>query len=202
MWVEWIDVRAAACAAALLLAATTRVAADSTGLLVPDRFTAITTGMTPRGLELRIDIRKWSDETSRTAAVAALSTRFAASKALANLPTLGYVWDGNGAVGYAVKYAHRTWTPEGQRVTFVTEKNLGNYDIKPWAADPPLGRPDPGYSVIELYLDARGRGEGALSLASEVRVDVVNRAVSLAPGAPRLLANAVLQPKPYLARRT
>ena len=58
-------------------------------------------------------------------------------------------------------------------MTFVTEKNLGNYDIKPWAADPPLGRPDPGYSVIELYLDARGRGEGALSLASEVRVDVV-----------------------------
>jgi len=112
MWVEWIDVRAAACAAALLLAATTRVAADSTGLLVPDRFTAITTGMTPRGLELRIDIRKWSDETSRTAAVAALSTRFAASKALANLPTLGYVWVGNGAVGYAVKYAHRSWTSQ------------------------------------------------------------------------------------------
>ena len=202
MFVEWIDLRAAACAAALLLATTARVAADSTGLLVPDRFVATTTGMTPRGVELRIDIRKWSDDASRSAALAAVSTRFAAPKALDNLPTLGYVWVGHSALGYAVKYAHRSWTPEGQRVTFVTEKPLGTYDLKPWAADPPLARADGEYTVIELYLDARGRGDGTLSLASDPRIDAKDLTISLASEAPRLLKNAVFQPKPYWAGRS
>jgi hypothetical protein len=200
MWTEWMDVRAAAFAAALLLASTARAAADSTGLLVPDRFTATTTMMTPRGVELRIDVRKWSDESSRAAVVAALSGAPLAPKGLASLPSLGYVWVGDSAVGYAVKYAHRSSTPEGERVTFVTEKRLGHYDFKPWTADPPLAPDRVEYSVIELYLDDHGRGDGALSLASAVRIDSTSSIVSLAPGAPRLLADVALKPKPYWAR--
>jgi hypothetical protein len=53
-----------------------------------------------------------------------------------------------------------------------------------------------GYSVIELYLGENGQGTGTLSLAAAVQIDSANALVSLAPDAPRVLANAKVDPKP------
>ena len=174
-------------------------AAESQGPVLPDRFTAATTSMTPRDLGLRLDVREWSDEASRAAVLAALGEADA-QKALASLPTIGYVWQNGSGVGYALKYAHRVSTPQGQRVTFVTDRRLGSYEFKPWAVDPPAARPELAYSVIELYLDERGSGDGTMSLGADVTLDAANAIVSLdAKGAPHLLANARLEPKPYWA---
>jgi hypothetical protein len=166
----------------------------------PDRFTAVTAAMTPRDLGLRFDVREWSDEASRAAVVAALAGGPDAQEALAGLPTQGYVWQNGSGVGYALKYAHRAPAPQGDRVTFVTDKPLGSYDFKPWAADPPAAASELAYSVIELYLDEEGSGVGTLSLTAEVELDETNSLVSLAAnGAPHLLVNAKLEPKPYWA---
>lgn len=184
--------------AALLLAAASGVQAADSGPEKIDRFMATTTAMTPRGETLRIDLRKWSDDDGRAAVVEALGQGAEASKALAALPTLGYVWRGRSSVGYAIKYAQRTTTPQGERITFVTDKRLGAYDIERWAADahaPPAELP---YSVVELYLSGSGAGDGTLSLAAEVKVDAAAGLVSLAAdaGAARVLADAKRETKP------
>jgi hypothetical protein len=184
--------------AAALLAAAGAVHAVDSGQTQLDRFTATTVAMTPRGEALRIDVRNWSDDAGRAAVLEALGRGAEAPKALASLPTLGYVWRSRSSVGYAIKYAHRVATPNGERVTFVTDKRLGAYDIERWVAD---ARPPPAeleYSVVELYLDGAGSGRGTLSLAAEVKVDAAAGLVSLAAdaGAQRVLTDAKAESKP------
>ena len=169
--------------AALLLAAAGGVRAVDSGPALLERFTATTVAMTPRGETLRIDLRTWSDDDARAAVVDALGRGAEAPKALASLPTLGYVWRSRSSVGYAIKYAQRTATSNGERVTFVTDKRLGAYDIERWAADAQQPAAELGYSVVELYLNGSGAGDGTLSLASEVKVDAAAGLVSLAADA-------------------
>jgi hypothetical protein len=155
----------------------------------------------PRDLTLRIAVRQWSDDAARAAVLAALEGADDAAKALAALPTLGYVWSSGSPVGYSVKYAERTAEGSGQRVTLVTDKRLGFYDGKPWAADGG-GAEQRGYSVIELDLDAEGKGTGTLSLAADVKLDADAARVMLmhdAAVAP-VLKNVALEPKPYWAK--
>lgn len=167
-----------------------------------DRFTATTVSMTPANIELRIDVREWSDEDGRAAVVAALAEGSNVTQALRALPTLGYVWRSDSGVGYSLKYAHRIDTPEGERITFVTDRRLGAYDFKPWAADGVTENSELEYSVIELRLPENGTGDGTLSLAAEVKLDRENGLVLLeAPAdAPRVLADVKLEPKPYWAK--
>ena len=172
--------------------------------VAPDKFTATTTAMSPSGVTLRVDVRTWSDEAARGAVVAALAQESGVHEALASLPTVGYVWQSGSAVGYSVKYAHRVSTSQGESVTFVTDKLIGGYEFKPWsvaaASSAPATTPKLDYSVIELYLDGSGRGDGTLSLAADVKLDSTGALVSLAPDAPRVLANAKLEQKPYWAK--
>lgn len=165
-----------------------------------DSFTAVTTAMTPKDVTLRMHLLNWSDTAGRADVVAALGTADPTA-ALLKLPTLGYIWLSSSPVGFSVKYAHRSATPDGgERVTFVTEKRLDYYEFKKWSPNPPSAAKDTGYGVVELYLDARGQGTGTFSLAADVKVDAANALVGLADGAPRLLANARLEPKPYWER--
>jgi hypothetical protein len=165
------------------------------GPVVPDRFTAVTDAMTPSGVSLRIDVRQWSDADARAAAVEALGGGDAA-KALAELPTVGYVWQLGSGVGYAVKYAHRVPAADGgERLTFVTDRRLGRYELKPWSANATGAPSDAPYSVVELYLDAGGKGSGTLSLAASVKIDAEQALVSLEPGAPAVLKDAAAQPR-------
>ena len=182
--------------ASVLMAAS--VAQAQSGPPIPDRFTATTALMTPAGVALRIDVREWSDEEARAAVVAALASESEAQAALKELPTVGYVWQSGSPVGYSLKYAHRTPTERGERVTFVTDKRLGAYERTAWTADQAAAQTELAYSVIELYLDGRGSGDGTISLAAPVKLDEQSALVSLAAdaGAPRVLANAKLEPKP------
>jgi hypothetical protein len=173
----------------LALASVAAVGVDTLAAEALERFTATTAAMKPSGTELRIDVREWSDDGGRTAVIEALADDANAAKTLAALPTKGYVWPSGGGVGYAVKYAHRVATQDGERVTFVTDKLLGAYDRAPWTADGPASPRELGYSVIELYIDRGGSGTGSVSLAAGVEVDAANGLVTLAANAPRVLAN-------------
>jgi hypothetical protein len=195
-----MSVKAAGALLAAVLGAGAALA--QTGPVLSDRYTATTASMTPSDVGLRFDVREWSDEAARAEVVAALEGDAEAQQALTRLPTVGYIWKAGSSVGYSVKYAHRTATPEGERITFVTDKRLGAYDLQPWAANPPAATEDLGYSVVELYLED-GSGVGTLSLAADVRIDAANGLVTLAPdSAPKLLANVKTEPKPYWAKKT
>jgi hypothetical protein len=167
-----------------------------------DRFTATTTAMTPKDVTLRMNLLRWSDDAGRADVVAALGEADP-SAALTKLPTLGHIWLSSSPVGFSVKYAHRAALPGGgERVTFVTEKRLDYYEFKKWSPAPPVAAKDTGYGVVELYLDANGQGTGTFSLAADVNVDTASAQVSLADGAPQLLMNAKLEPKPYWERES
>jgi hypothetical protein len=153
--------------------------------------------MTPSGVNIRVDVARWSDDAARAAVVTALGAGSEAAKELAGLPTIGYVWEEGGGAGFSLKYAQRTSTPQGERVTFVTSRRLGAFDFRHWTVDAPPAAVEPPYSVIELYLDASGKGQGTLSLAAKVEIDAAGSLVTLAEGAPRVLANAQREPKPY-----
>jgi hypothetical protein len=186
--------------AAWLAAGAASAAHAADGSALADRFTARTTAMTPRDAALRVDVRTWSDDDARAAVVETLSTSSDADlpKALQALPTVGYVWTGDSPVGYALKYAHRSSTPTGERVTFVTDKRLGAYERKSWALDAPAAQKTAAYSVVELYLDGAGKGDGTLSLAAEPKIDAEQKIVTLATdaGAAHVLADAKHEQKP------
>lgn len=181
------------------LAATAPVKAALTAVprIAVERFSAVTTAMSPSDVTVRFDLLRWSDDESRAGAVAALGEPDPAA-ALRKLPTLGHVWLSGSAVGFAVKYADRAPMADGgERITFVTDRSLGSYDFNKWSPAPPLASKDLAYGVIELYLDANGHGTGTFSLAADVQVDAASSRVSLAEGAPRLLTNAKAEPKRY-----
>jgi hypothetical protein len=165
-----------------------------------DRFTAITTAMTPKEVTLRFDLLRWSDAAGRADVIAALGESDPTA-ALLKLPTLGHIWLSSSPVGFSVKYAHRSTTADGgERIAFVTEKRLDHYSFKKWAPAPPFAAKETGYGVVELYLDPHGEGTGTFSLVADVKVDEESAQVSLADGAPRLLTNAKAEPKPYWER--
>ena len=161
---------------------------------VQDSYTATTTGMTPTDVKLRIQVLEWSDDGARAQVIAALEDK----AALAKLPTVGYVWPAAGPVGYTVKYAHRSKADDGRdRVTLVTDKVVGSYDFKKWSvANGPTQASTMGYSVVELYVDDAGIGDGNLSLAADVVVDTTANTVSLASAGNRVLADVRRQPSP------
>ena len=168
----------AACAAAAFLVLTPT--APAAPRAVAATFTATTTGMTPADVKLRIQILEWSEAGARADVVAALADEGEAAKALAPLPTVGYVWPAGSPVGYSVKYAHRMPGPNGgERITLVMDKRIGSYDYKGWSVTGTSAKPI-AYSVLELSLDSSGNGVGTLSLAADVVVDDEADTVSLA----------------------
>lgn len=181
-----------------LLAGATAQASDQR--VVPDTFTAKTTAMTPADVQLKIDIREWSTPEARADAVAALSGD-GVQQALRALPTAGYVWLGGSSVGYAVKYAHRTTSPTGERVTFVTERSLGAFGNKPWTTDAGGSDKERQYSVIEFTVAGPNAGTGQLSVAADVKLDPAAGIVALETkqGGAAALKDAKQEPKPYWA---
>jgi len=164
---------------------------------VADAFTATTANMTPAGVNLRIQILEWQEAAARSEVVAALVAGKDAATPLAKLPTVGYVWPTGSPVGYSLKYAHRTSSPDGgERITLVTDRRLGSFDYKGWSPPGPMPANDLPYSVIELELSGAGAGTGRLSLAGEVVLDEAAGTVAMATGsaAANALSNVEREP--------
>ena len=187
----------------------TAAAQGSTERPVPETFTATMANMDPEGADLRINVLRWSADEDRQALLDVLTNPENAASAdgdldvLIELPTLGYVWPDDSALGYSIKYARRDTTADGgERLTFVTGRRLGRFAREPWA---PAGTPEAAlrpFTVIELRLDANGDGAGTMSPAADFALDEANHTVALVnyDAAPTLLAEARRQPPPYWAR--
>lgn len=189
----------------LLLLGTGMLAAGLAGAVgaqerrAPDTYTAVTTNMTPAGVELRADVVRWSTDDERAAAIAAMGAEDPTA-ALRALPTAGIVWRSGSAVGHSIKYAHRRQAADGgEIVTFVTDRPIGSSSFTPWIAETPADTAL-AYSVIELTVPAAGGGEGTMSIAAEARIDTAAATVALDRGTRlAVLSDVVKQPKPYWA---
>jgi len=114
----------------------------------------------------------------------------ALTAAIDRAPTLGYIWTRD-ITGYSIKYAYHVPLPDGgERIVLATNRRLGGYS----PAWNPVGAPavtDYEFTLIEIRLDARGRGEGKTSVTTKVVVDNEARTVALENYAatPALLQN-------------
>jgi hypothetical protein len=163
---------------------------------VADSFTATTANMTPAGVTLRVQILEWQEAAARTEVVAALAAGSDAATPLAKLPTVGYVWPNGSPVGYSVKYAHRTSSPDGEEITLVTDRRIGGYDYKPWSVPSAPAAKDLPYSVIVLRVSGTGTGVGNLALTGEVMLDETAGTVAIASeaAATNVLTNVKREP--------
>jgi hypothetical protein len=76
---------------------------------------------------------------------------------LRNAETVGYVWTAESA-GYAIRYAWQIPQPDGgERIILALGDRFATRNPTLWKSAPPE---DPPYSLIELRMDAQGRGEG------------------------------------------
>jgi hypothetical protein len=103
---------------------------------------------------------------------------------LGKAPTLGYIWSSE-AAGYIVRYAVRMPQPDGgERIVLVTDRRL-NPDV--WKPTAPTT--DYTFSLLELRVNAKGEGEGKVSLTSKVTFDAGAKTVALEnyAGAPVVL---------------
>jgi hypothetical protein len=101
---------------------------------------------------------------------APLTPEGALARALQESTTVGYLWSSEIA-GYALRFAAKEANPDGsQRIVLITDRRLGATN-KLW--NPTFGSTPNTYefSVIELRLNAKGEGEGKVSLTGKVAPD-------------------------------
>jgi hypothetical protein len=100
------------------------------------------------------------------------------TRALQEATTVGYLWSSEMA-GYALRYAGKFDNPDGsQRIILITQRKLGavNQLWRP-ALDSPANNYE--FSVIELRLNAKGEGEGKVSLTGKIAPDAAAKIVTL-----------------------
>jgi hypothetical protein len=118
----------------------------------------------------------------------------ALGRGISRAPSIGYVWTTD-ATGYAIKYAFRAPLPDGsERIILATDRRLGAHTA---AWQPVVSTPltDYTFTLIEIRLDAKGRGEARTSLTTAVIVDKDAATVALEDytGTPAILENVALQ---------
>ena len=98
--------------------------------------------------------------------------------ALQQTPSLGYLWSSEVA-GYAIRYAGKVAGADGvERIILLTDRRLGKTNNR-WKP-PGNAAPSPyDFSVIELRLNAKGEGEGKISLVGKVAPDSAAKIVAL-----------------------
>lgn len=172
-------------------------AAGAQERVVPDTYTAVTTNMTPGGVELKADILSWSDEEARALVIEALASEDPQA-ALQDLPSLGVVWRSGSAVGHSIKYAHRSADGAGnESILLVTDRRIGSTSFAAWETENPVTETPLDYSVIEF---STADGTGTMSLAAEVLFDIDDNTLSLDSGNRQpVLTDVVKAPPPYWA---
>jgi len=102
----------------------------------------------------------------------------ALARALNETTTVGYLWSSEMA-GYALRYAGKVDNPDGsQRILLITQRRLGAVNPR-WSPTFDGTANSYEFSVIELRLNAKGDGEGKVSLVGKVAPDVSAKIMTL-----------------------
>lgn len=183
------------------------IAATAQSGKVVQSFTATTMGMTPgSGTSLTIDISRWSTDAECDTLLAAFAKDAGKTWAqtLQAAPAVGYIWQTDGELGYAIRYAQVLPATDGEeRFLLVTDRALGSWERLPWKATVP-GPVEYAFSVIEAQVNHAGQGEGKTSATSTVTVDVAAKMIQLdnyasAPALLRIAKRAQVRPAPVAA---
>ena len=190
----------------LALAAVAPAAAQSDEL---ETFRGTTTSaLSAEGLELRINVLRWSAAEDRGSIVSLITPAAGQTAgagediedALQELQTVGFIWTG-GSLGYALKYAHRTEVDDGgERIVLVTDRPLGRWDRNgPWTGSDGSQPAAAAFTVVELHLDAEDQGEGKMSVGAPIEFNPPAGTVGLADYASAAvhLENVYREPPPY-----
>jgi hypothetical protein len=102
----------------------------------------------------------------------------ALAAALGNAPAVGDLWSSE-SVGYSLSYAVRIPEAEGrERIILITDRRLGGY-VNLWKPVGPAPANKYEFSLIELRLNAKGEGEGKISLTGNVVIDTAAKTFAL-----------------------
>jgi hypothetical protein len=144
------------------------------------RYTALAVDMnTTRGsaaTSVDITVTRWSTDAERDQLKTVLQEKGPDSllDTLRAMPKAGSI-STTGRVGFDLRYARRTPTPDGgERVVLITDRPINFREA--WAAGRSLDYP---FTLMELRLNAKGTGEGRLSLATKVTYDADMKTVTL-----------------------
>jgi hypothetical protein len=112
-----------------------------------------------------ITIDRWSTDDERRRLVSAFTEGGpdAFLKELQKIKPLGRLFTPD-SIGYDLKYAHQVPMPTGgRRILIATDRPLGYWEQvnRPRSVDYP-------FTFIEMRLDAKGKGEGKMTLATKV----------------------------------
>jgi hypothetical protein len=90
--------------------------------------------------------------------------------ALQQATTVGYLWSSEVA-GYAIRYAGKVSAPDGiERIILLTDRRLGENNHA-WDLKGNTPASNYSFSVIELRINAKGEGEGRITLTGQVAPD-------------------------------
>jgi hypothetical protein len=111
-------------------------------------------------------------------AAATQSPEAALARALQEAATVGYLWSSELA-GYALRYAGKIENSDGsQRIILITQRKLGTVN-QVWRPTVDGAPNSYEFSVIELRLNAKGEGEGRISLSGRVAEDAGAKIVAI-----------------------
>jgi hypothetical protein len=144
--------------------------ADSGVQTLPEHFSAfaVSTGgpLTRGGAgQIEITIERWStpDETARLIAALQKGGHEALIDAFHDVRSVGMIRSA-GSLGYDLRYAQQEDLGDGiRRIVLATDRPMSFYESvnRPPSADYP-------FTFVELRVDAEGRGDGKLALASAI----------------------------------
>jgi hypothetical protein len=136
---------------------------------------------------LEIDVNSWTTDAERAqlieAATAKERNQDALLKLLRDMPRRGRMWAPqwqgpdplNARLGWDLRYAHQTPTDEGgRRVVLATDRYVGFWEARnqPRSIDYP-------FTLIQIEVDKEGRGQGKMSVATQIRFDETRKVLEL-----------------------
>ena len=154
----------------LLIAGAAAPAAESHNQTI--RYTAIATNLDPAvnvtATQVDFTVTRWSTDAERQQLLGILVEKGQDRllRALQKLPRAGTIRTPD-SLAYDIQYARRIPGEDGgERVVLVTDRPIAF-----WEAANRTRTLDYPFMVVELRLDARGRGEGKLTVATKLEVD-------------------------------
>ena len=97
--------------------------------------------------------------------------------ALEKAPIVGHLWSSEVA-GYSLRFAAKLAGTDGaERILLITDRRLGAFNDL-WKYPRTDAPADYEFSVVELHLNAKGAGEGKVSLIGRVAVDSAAKAIA------------------------
>ena len=123
------------------------------------------TSREPSSGTVQVIVERWSTEAERRALVSAFKEKGPEGlrKALEGIKPLGRITT-PGSIGYDLRYAHQVPLPDGgRRILAGTERPMSFTEMSRGTVSS-----DYPFTIVEMRLNAKGEGDGRLSLATKI----------------------------------